>query len=406
MNKKRIILAILCILGLALSVELAVIFYKNNFLQDAAASFCSISSTIDCDGVAKTPYAMFLGVPLALWGFLLYSILSFLVFVDFLKTRAPKDDAKGLLQKIRTFLVTLFPNPLSYIAALGILSFSISLILAGISIFKIQKICALCFVTYFIDLTVALVAKTKGSFFFADIKNTFRDFLAGVKKLPVIFAIVVISGVAILVYTSTSYIFSPNMLKMKSMQEFQALKENPWPISGNVLGKEGAKVQIYVYSDFLCPYCRITNFMMHKLAHEENDVEVHAVNFPLDGACNPLVHHTIHSGACQLAKYALAAKNQGKYWDMSDAIYNELPRGEEQVLAIAVRLGLDIETLKQDAHSEEISEILATQISMARNSFVTVTPSTRVNGVMYLGGMTYPDLKKAVKGARNKSSRK
>ncbi|MBU4035957.1 MAG: hypothetical protein KKA35_05965, partial [Proteobacteria bacterium] len=31
-------------------------------------SFCAISKAINCDTVSQSPYSVFLGVPLAIWG--------------------------------------------------------------------------------------------------------------------------------------------------------------------------------------------------------------------------------------------------------------------------------------------------------------------------------------------------
>ena len=76
------IIFVLIIIGVALCVELGVIFYKTNFLTNAAPSFCTVSELIDCDGVAKTSYALSAGVPNALWGLILYLTMLMLLFVD------------------------------------------------------------------------------------------------------------------------------------------------------------------------------------------------------------------------------------------------------------------------------------------------------------------------------------
>src|SRR5699024_12381059 len=86
-SKKRIIIAILCIIGLILSIDLVYIYIKTSFLSGAPKSFCSINSFIDCDGVAQTDKAFFLGVPLAIWGVILYLLFLFFNFVDKLREK-------------------------------------------------------------------------------------------------------------------------------------------------------------------------------------------------------------------------------------------------------------------------------------------------------------------------------
>ena len=151
------IIFLLVLIGIGLCIELSLIFYKTNFLEAYVPSFCSVSDLIDCDGVSKTSYSLSFGVPNALWGMILYIVMLMLLFVDRIQA------------KFKNTIFDVFENPRSYIATLGLLSFAISMVLAFISIFKINKICVLCFCTYFVDLFIALTANSKG-FFLEDIK--------------------------------------------------------------------------------------------------------------------------------------------------------------------------------------------------------------------------------------------
>ena len=69
---KRITITLLSLLGLALAIELCIVYYNANFAIDAQPSICAINESMDCDSVAKTAYSQFLGVPLSLWGVCLY----------------------------------------------------------------------------------------------------------------------------------------------------------------------------------------------------------------------------------------------------------------------------------------------------------------------------------------------
>ena len=139
-NKKILWIQILAIIGILLSVELAIIYYNANYNKYALSSFCSVSDFIDCDGVAKTNASQFLGIPLAYWGILFYITVLFLTFVEKLKKI-----------KFLKFL-EVFKNPLAYIFVLGLIAFACSMTLAGISLYGIKKLCILCFITYFVDL--------------------------------------------------------------------------------------------------------------------------------------------------------------------------------------------------------------------------------------------------------------
>jgi len=180
--KKNLSIQVLAFIGLALAIKLAFIYYSANYDIYSLSSFCSINDFVDCDGVAKTTTAQFLGIPLAYWGMFFYLVVIFLTIVDKLKNI-----------KFLKFL-EVFKNPLAYIATLGSISFIVSMILAGISLFGIKKICILCVITYFIDLIIALVA-SDGMFknIVKSFKMTFWDFIDGAKKYTKTFAYVIIN---------------------------------------------------------------------------------------------------------------------------------------------------------------------------------------------------------------------
>ena len=379
-KKKTIIIAILALIGFILTIELALIYFKVNFNESYSASFCSVNNLIDCDGVAKTNYSLFLGIPLALWGMFFYTLTLFLNFVHLIQN------------KFKNTIFDVFKNPKSYIAALGLLSFGISICLATISIFKINKICILCFVTYFIDLFIAFAAKSKGSFFVQDVKNTILDFAAGVKKYTLLFIIVLMAFIGMLCYTSTSLVFSPQMKMQKSFEEFMKMEKNKYAVSGNVMGDPNGD-KIYVYSDFMCAFCRVTNIMASKFAHEQKGVLVIHKNFPLDASCNKYVPNTVHPGACTLARYALAAEKQNKYWDMANLIFDEHPSSEADIIYLSEKINIDIAKLVEDVNSPEIEQELQNQIETAHQKGIYGTPTIVIDDIPYISAMPYYKIK-------------
>ncbi len=389
------IILILLLIGIGLCVELSMIFYKTNFLDTYAASFCSVSELIDCDGVAKTNYSLSFGVPNALWGLFVYIIMLFLLFVDRIQA------------KFKNTIFDVFKNPRSYIVTLGLLTFSLSMILAFISIFKIHKICALCFCTYFIDLFVALAAKHKG-FFIEDIKTTIMDFIDGAKKYFVLFIIVLVAFVSALVYFDKSVVFSPKLKKEKAMKEFIDAKVNKYAVKGNILGKKDGLVKIRIYSDYNCPFCRVLNIMVHK-AVKNKDVTVEEVNFPLDTTCNFRVARTLggHEASCVYAKYALAAKKQGKFWGASNVLFDKHPKNYDEMIEEfdRAKLNLDVQQLNSDANSSEILNELNEDINYTANRGIDGTPAIEINDVLYMGVLQYDELVEkidlAIKRAKN-----
>ena len=386
------IILILLLIGIGLCVELGWIFIKTNFHETFTPSFCAVSDFINCDAVALTPYSVSMGVPNAVWGLLLYLVMLMLLFVDRIQA------------KFKGTIFDVFENPSSYIATLGVISFVISIILACISIFEIKSICSLCFCTYFINLFISFTAKGKG-FFIEDIKTTIKDFIKGAKKYFVLFIVVLITFCTSLYYLDKTMIASPKLKRDREMKEFMG-PVNKHAIKGNVLGKEKAKVVIEIYSDYNCPFCRVMNNMLHKLAKEET-ILVKEVNFPLDTSCNTSIGRTLmgHESSCIYSKYALAAKKQGKFWGASTVLFDKHPKNltilfEELRKA---RLNLDEQQLAIDANSPEIAQELQEDIQQTLEKGINATPTISINGVIYVGGMSYDDLKEKVKAAKSRA---
>ena len=224
-NTKRIILTILAIIGFALSIELCVVYINANFNPYALSSFCSVNELIDCDGAAKTVHSQCFGIPLCFWGIFLYFLFLFFTYVD----KISNIKFLGFLK--------VFKHPESYLTALGLIAFLLSMVLAGISLFEINKICVLCFCTYFINLFVALAAKPDDESFVDVIKTSFIDFIDAlkVKRYAVSFFILLLAAVGFLTYASVTNVFTPQVKQYKQIKSGDFLN-----VTGNVLGDPDA----------------------------------------------------------------------------------------------------------------------------------------------------------------------
>ena len=123
--------AFLAFSGLADSVYLYISHYRV-YTDIAYESFCAISRSINCDTVSQSPYSIFIGIPVPVWGIIGYSF--FILFLTF----AWHMEA----QKQRIW-------PILFIISLA---FSIySVILAYISTFYIHSYCMMCIVSFGIN---------------------------------------------------------------------------------------------------------------------------------------------------------------------------------------------------------------------------------------------------------------
>lgn len=391
---KRILLIIVAIIGFLTSAKLTAIFYQSNYNPYAMNSFCSISDFIDCDGVAKTAHAVFFGIPLAIWGLFLYSFILFMTYVDKLKNF-----------KYLKFL-EVFKNQTSYIFAIGLLAFFISMTLAFISIYEIKKICILCFFTYILNLIIAIIAAFRTKKLDDLFSDCFKDFYSAIKIKPyaIAFCLVVIAFVSFLVFTSKSFIFAPHMKKVAEINEVRKLKINPYKTTGNILGDKNGKVIVYLYSDYQCPACSMFNIIIHKAAQNLKNIKIIHKNFPLDTECNKEMKFQMHPGSCLLAKYAIAAGYQNKYWEMNDILFTKKPKNELELLEYAQKQGFDVHKLQEDIKSQKVEKQLQAELKLAHDNKLNATPAIQI-GLRIIPGVTpYSELERILieAGAKKK----
>lgn len=391
LDKKKLNIQLLALAGLIITIKLAFIYYDANYNQYALSSFCSINDFVDCDGAARSNYSQFLGIPLAYWGIFFYIIILFLTFVENFKQI-----------KILKFL-EVFKNPNEYITALGTIAFVCSMILAGISLFTINKICILCFITYFIDLTIALIASSSNLKNIAlSFKTTFLDFIDGAKNYTKTFIVLLLVSIGFLAYTEVTKDFVPHIKKRQELFKYRRMKVNPYRVKGNILGVENAKVVIELYSDYVCPLCYINNIMLHKAAKEFSNIKIVHHNFPFDKECNEYLDINIHPHACFMSKAAIASRNQNNYWEMSSLLYEKQPRTEEKLIKLVEELNFDKERFLRDLNSNETKKELYDEIKLATEQNINATPTMFINGEKYVGVKPYYELKGILKkhGAR------
>ena len=383
--KKKVLIAVLALIGIITTIKLAVIYYNANFNPYALPSFCSVNDFIDCDNIAKTTESQFLGIPLAYWGMFLYAFILLMLFVDKLKN-----------YKYLKFL-EVFKNPLSYIGALGLISFAISVILLCVSLFEIKKLCILCAFTYILNLLIGWIA-SEGHFISA-IKQSFTDFVDAIKikKYFIAFVAVMVVAMGFLTYTATSFKFAPQVKRQLQFKEFVKAKHNKYAVKGNLLGDKNAKKIVYVYSDYQCPICYAHNIMMHKLAKEVKGIKIVHKNLPLDTDCNAYLQSPFHQGSCVDAKYAIAAEKQEKFWEMNDILFQNKPKTEAEILKLIEKKDFDIEKLQEDANSIETSKQIKAEIDDAYKRGINGTPTTMINNNAYVGIKQYKDYVQWVK---------
>lgn len=151
------------------------------------------------------------------------------------------------------------------------------------------------------------------------------------------------------------------------------------------------EVTIQVFSDFQCPYCRMFATAVREM--ESKGVEgvttkVEFKNFPL----------SFHPSAQLAAQAAMAAREQGKFWEMHDLLFaNQNALGREALLKYAHSLKLDMTRFTSDLDSDRIKKLIDAEKAEGNAKKVEGTPTFFVNGKEFSGTKTIAELTALVK---------
>ncbi len=136
-------------------------------------------------------------------------------------------------------------------------------------------------------------------------------------------------------------------------------------------GPTDAPVTIVLFTDFECPYCsKIVPLLEQVLEKNPQTVKLVFKNMPLN----------FHKMAIPAAKAALAAGEQGKFWEFHDRLFAEPKLTKEAIDKIAVDLQLDIPRFEQDMASPKINAAIEKDLQDAQKAGVTGTPTPFING--------------------------
>lgn len=144
--------------------------------------------------------------------------------------------------------------------------------------------------------------------------------------------------------------------------------------SSYVRGDKNAPITIVEFVDFQCPFCaRFHEPILSVLKAYPNQVKYILKNYPL----------SFHPQARPAAKAALAAGEQGKYWEMSDLILdNNRELTEEKFQEYAKQLGLNVDKFLKDYKDRdaEWEKIIDGDMALGDQVDVEGTPTFYLNG--------------------------
>ena len=187
---------------------------------------------------------------------------------------------------------------------------------------------------------------------------------------------------------------------MVLLDRFTGSGGGPDPVTARDHGKgsDKAGLTLVEYSDFQCPACRAQNQVLQR-AWPSIRFKARVVyrHFPLT---------SLHPHAMLAARYAEAAGQQGRFWEMHDLLFERQPEWSTsetaQVLfdGYARTLGLEMDRLQQDLASDTVRDKVLADMASGRKAGVRGTPTLYLNGERLTSVRTPQALTAAIEAAR------
>lgn len=160
------------------------------------------------------------------------------------------------------------------------------------------------------------------------------------------------------------------------------------------LGNAKGKFVIIEFFDYNCGWCKRTNAAMEEVIASPAGKNIRwiPIDTPIFGEKSEII-----------ARYVLAAGEQGKYADMHKAVGEATGVVDEAALTeMAKKLKLNVKKLAADAKGEKITQKLASNDEFRRKLNISGVPMLIVDGRINRGALFGPNLDEVVKASAAK----
>ncbi len=157
-----------------------------------------------------------------------------------------------------------------------------------------------------------------------------------------------------------------------------------------------AKVTIVDFSEFQCPYCRMV------LPTLEEIKKIYGDNVKIVWKHRPL---SFHSNAFPAAEAAEAAREQGKFWEMHDLLFqNQTNLSPSKLEQLATTLGLDVEKFRASIAEHRNKSRIEEDSNLASSIGAPGTPTFFINGRKLVGALPLAAFKNVINDELNQAN--
>jgi len=150
-------------------------------------------------------------------------------------------------------------------------------------------------------------------------------------------------------------------------------------------GPKNAKVTIVLWSDFQCPFCgRVEPTLKQVLETYPKEVRIVWKNLPLP----------FHQNAMPAAEAAMAAAEQGKFWEMHDLIFqNQQKLSKDDLDGYAKQAGLNMSKYQAAMESHKFKAEIDADTAAGNKIGARGTPTMFINGKVLVGAQPFDAFK-------------
>lgn len=159
-------------------------------------------------------------------------------------------------------------------------------------------------------------------------------------------------------------------------------------------GSTTAPHTLVEYSDFQCPSCATIEPLLKQLVKDHGQqVRLVYRHFPLEA---------IHQNSRIAAWAAEAAGKQGKFWEMSSALFNTQSTWGTDANPniffedLAYSVGLNTDQFKKDLKDQTLNDKVGAQIAGGKSAGINATPSLFLDGILINLPANYEELVRLV----------
>ena len=153
-------------------------------------------------------------------------------------------------------------------------------------------------------------------------------------------------------------------------------------------GGSAAPIQIVEFSDFQCGFCsKVLSSLKEVESAYGEKVNVTFKHFPLG----------FHKDAPKASEAALCAGEQGKFWEMHDALFeNQKALGADKLAGYGEGIGLDAAKLTACLDEGKFTDQVAADMAAGAAAGVSGTPAFFINGRFVNGALPFEAFKEVI----------